>query len=107
MARLDPHSFTDSEQPQTRSIALRIEVDFAAKTVRSEIALRFREAGRGPLDLDTRDLRIESVEALDGDALQHELSAADPVLGSRLRVELPEGSEGVRIRCASSPSASA
>ncbi|HEY2030475.1 MAG TPA: M1 family metallopeptidase [Myxococcales bacterium] len=105
--RQDPHSYADSEQPQTRSLTLRLTADFAARTVRSETVLHFRAAGQGPLDLDTRDLRIESVQSLDGKPLRFELGAADPVLGSRLRIELPAGSQGVRIRAATSPQASA
>jgi aminopeptidase N len=105
--RLDPHSHSDSEQAQTRSLGLRLEVDFAARSVRSDAVLRFRQPSRGPLDLDTRDLRIESVQSLAGDPLKHELGPSDPVLGSRLRIALPEGAAGVRIRSASSPQASA
>jgi leukotriene-A4 hydrolase len=108
MARLDPHSYADSEQPQTRSIELHAVVDFAVHVVRSEVVLHFREAAHsGPIDLDTRDLRIETVESLNGEALGFQLSPADPILGSRLRLELPSGTLGVRIRCASSPQAMA
>jgi leukotriene-A4 hydrolase len=105
--RLDPHSYADHEQPQTRSLTLRLTTDFAARTVRSETVLHFRAAGQGALDLDTRDLRIESVQSLDGKPLPYELGAPDPVLGSRLRIQLPTGSKGVRIRAATSPQATA
>src|SRR5437867_3723088 len=107
MARLDPHSYADSEQPQTQSIELALGVDFASRTLAGEIALRFREPGAGPLDLDTRDLRIESVTDLQGRPLRHELAPPDPILGSRLRIELPPGTPGVRIRSTASPGASA
>jgi leukotriene-A4 hydrolase len=108
MARLDPHSYADSEQAQTRSIELQAAVDFAAHVVRSEVMLHFREpASAGPLDLDTRDLAILTVDVLGGGALPFELFAADPILGSRLRIGLPSGAAGVRIRCASSPRAMA
>jgi aminopeptidase N len=107
MARLDPHSYAGSEQPQTGSIELDLNVDFSSRTLAGEIALRFREPGTGPLDLDTRDLRIESVIDLEGKPLRHELAAADPILGARLRVELPPGTQGVRVKYATSPAASA
>jgi len=108
MARLDPHSYADSEQPQTRGMELQAVVDFAAHVVRSEVVLHFREAAAsGPIDLDTRELRIDTVELLSGEALAFQLSPADPILGSRLRIELPSGALGVRIRCASSPQAMA
>jgi leukotriene-A4 hydrolase len=108
MARLDPHSYADSEQPQTRSIELQAVVDFAAHIVRSEVVLHFREAApAGPIDLDTRDLDIDTVVGLEGEPLAWELAPADEILGSRLRIALPSGAFGVRIRCASSPSAMA
>src|SRR6266852_2535614 len=107
MARLDPHSYADTAQPQTRSIELSLKVDFASRTLAGEAVLRFRQAGAGPLDLDTRDLRIESVTALDGAKLGYELAALEPILGSRLRIELPAAARGVRIRYSTSPSATA
>lgn len=108
MARLDPHSYADSEQPQTRSLELHAVVDFAARVVRSEVVLHFREAApAGPIDLDTRDLDIDTVVGLEGEPLAWELASPDEILGSRLRIALPSGAFGVRIRCASSPSAMA
>jgi len=105
--RLDPHSFADSGQPQTRSIDLELRADFGARVLEGEVALHFRSPGAGPLDLDTRDLSVRAVSALDGTPLRHELSAPEPILGARLRVELPAGSRGVRIRYATSPAATA
>src|SRR2546427_4465973 len=105
--RLDPHSFADSDQPQTRSIDLSLRADFAARVLEGEIVLRFRAPGGGPFDLDTRDLALRSVMSLDGAPLRHQLSAPEPILGARLRVELPPGTAGVRIRYATSPAATA
>jgi aminopeptidase N len=107
MPRLDPHSYADTSQPQTRSLTLALRVDFETRTVSTEAALHFREPGGGPLDLDTRDLRIESVRALDGAELPFTLAAPEPILGARLSVQLPEGSRGLRIACTTSPQASA
>src|SRR5689334_14684844 len=105
--RLDPHSYADSDQPQTRSIDLDLRADFAAKVLEGEVVLRFAAPGTGPLDLDTRDLSLRVVTALDGAPLKHELFAPEPILGARLRVELPPGSAGVRIRYVTSPDATA
>src|SRR5260370_32213068 len=107
MARLDPHSYADTAQPQTKSIELSLKVDLASRTLSGEAVLRFRQAGAGPLDLDTRDLRIESVTALDGAKLGYELAAPEPILGSPLRIELPAAARGVRLRYSTSPSATA
>src|SRR5438477_4440634 len=105
--RLDPHSYADSDQPQTRAIDLALRADFQHRTLEGEVTLRFGEPGGGAIDLDTRELRIEAVTALEGAPLRHELAAADPILGARLRVNLPAGARGLRIRYATSPTASA
>ena len=107
MARPDPHSYTDTGQPQTRTIEFALRLDFETRIISGEIALRFRERGAGPIDLDTRDLRIESVTSLDGAALPYTLAAPEPILGARLRVELPGGAAGLRIRYSTSPQATA
>src|SRR3954452_7418587 len=107
MARLDPHSYADSEQPRTRSIDLALRVDFGRRELAGEIALHFHAPGTGPLDLDTRGLRIDSVRTLTGEPLRYTLAAPEPILGARLRVDLPPRSEGARIRYATSPDATA
>jgi len=105
--RLDPHSYADTAQPQTRSIDLTLRADFDRRVLEGEIALHFRAPGSGPLDLDTRDLRIDAVTLLDGTPLPHDLFAPEPILGARLRIDLPRGAAGVRVRYATSPAASA
>src|ERR1700681_1836234 len=102
MPRLDPHSYADQDQPQTGSLSLALRVDFETRTLSAETVLHFREPRGGPLDLDTRDLRIESVTALDGTPLPYSLAAPEPILGARLRVEVPTGSLGVRLRSTTS-----
>jgi aminopeptidase N len=105
--RQDPHSYADTAQPQTQSISFDLRVDFELRTLSGEIELRFREPGGGPLDLDTSGLRIAAVSSLDGTPLRFELARAEPILGARLRIELPPGTAGARIRYATSPGASA
>ena len=105
--RSDPHSYADLSQARTESIAFELDVDFDARVLSGEIALKFQGPASGPLDLDTRDLTIQSVTGLDGGALRFELAQAEPILGARLRVELPAGSHGVRIRYSTSPQATA
>src|SRR5262245_57203165 len=108
MARTDPHSFFDSSHARADTLSWLARVDFATRTLECEATLRFRDpAEAGPLDLDTRDLRIASVADDRGRPLPFELGAADPILGSRLRLQVPAGSTSVRIRYATSPNASA
>ena len=107
MTRLDPHSYADDRQPQTESFALTARVDFATKTITAEVVLTFREPGRGPLDLDTRDLTIERVEDARGRTVAFQLHPADAVIGSRLAITLPDTTPSIKIRYRTSPEASA
>ena len=107
MARLDPHSFAEAGQPITERIDLSLRVDFGRHVLSGEAILRFREPSSGPIDLDTRDLRIDAAETHDGAPLRYELSSPEPILGARMRVHLPPGTRSIRIRYATGPNASA
>ena len=61
MARLDPHSYNDSTQPETESLDWKARVDFRTRRLHAEATLTLKEASAGPLDLDTRDLEIRGV----------------------------------------------
>lgn len=106
--RVDPHSYASALQPRTTSFAWKATLDFDAKVLRGEVTLQLAApvAEAGPLDLDTRDLAIDAVSGSDG-ALPFTLHPAEPVLGSRLEVQLPKGETEVRIRYRTSPGASA
>src|SRR5947209_19986371 len=105
--RPDPHSYSDASQPLTQRISFDLHVDFELRALSGEIALHFREPGGGPLDLDTNHLRIAAVSSLDGAPLRFDLARPEPILGARLRIDLPPETRGVRIRYATSPQASA
>src|SRR5438132_8105598 len=105
--RLDPHSYADSDQPQTRDVDLALRADFQHRMLEGEITLRFREPGGGAIDLDTGERGMDAVGGLDGAPLRYELAAAEAILGARLRVTLPAGARGLRIRYGTSPTASA
>ena len=107
MARRDPHSYADDSQLQTASFALTARVDFATQTLAAEVVLTFREPGRGALDLDTRDLAIESIEDATGHAVAFVVHRPEPHLGSRLAIDIREVTPSIRIRYRTSPEASA
>ncbi|MEW5854625.1 MAG: M1 family metallopeptidase [Myxococcota bacterium] len=107
MTRLDPHSYADSTQPAATHLDLKLHVDFARKTLEGSAALTFASDASGPVDLDTRGLTIHDVVDAAGKPVRHELSAAEPILGSRLRVHLPSGTRQVTIRYTTSPDATA
>ncbi|MEY4547132.1 MAG: hypothetical protein RL685_3327 [Pseudomonadota bacterium] len=116
MARFDPHSWCDGDQPEMESLALQLVVDFHSHTLAGEVTLQLRASSLppqgGPLDLDTRELAIISVESVSiesvaGKKLPYSLELTDPILGARLRIDLPAGVDGVRIRYRTSAQASA
>jgi leukotriene-A4 hydrolase len=111
MPRLDPHSHHDADQAATQSFDLRLMVDFQRRVLEGEVTLQLEpsEARRrgGALDLDTRDLVIESVTSSSGRPLAFELGPVDPVLGARLRVTLAPDTERLTIRYRTSERATA
>ncbi|HSP76966.1 MAG TPA: M1 family metallopeptidase [Myxococcaceae bacterium] len=107
MARRDPHSYNDDLQPETETLTWKARVDFHTHRLHAEATLLLKEASSGPLDLDTRELEIRSVVDDQGRPLGYHLSPPEPILGSRLRVELPPGVRELTIRYRTSPRASA
>ena len=107
MARLDPHSYADDTQAETTSVALVASLDFATRIITADVTLTFRAPGSGRLDLDTRDLSIESVVDAHGAELPFTLHPAAPYLGARLAISLPTATPRIRIRYRTSPGASA
>ncbi|WP_426730286.1 M1 family metallopeptidase [Myxococcus faecalis] len=107
MARPDPHSYNDSTQPETETLDWRARVDFRTRRLHAEATLTLKEASAGPLDLDTRDLEILRVVDGNGRPLPYMLAPPEPILGSRLRVELPQGVRQLTVHYRTSPTASA
>jgi len=107
MSRVDPHSHADDSQPRQRHLSWEAEVDFPARQLRATARLQLDSTRGGPLDLDARDLAIEQVTAPSGVPLPWSLSPAEPILGSRLRIELPPGTDACLVRYRTSPEASA
>jgi aminopeptidase N len=107
MARLDPHSYNDSDQPSVSHVRFGLEVHFDKRQIAGQVDLILNEPATGVLDLDTRDLQIFSVRDTQGyKPLLYTLAPPEPILGSRLRIELRD-TRTVRIEYATSPSASA
>src|SRR4051794_15263324 len=111
MARLDPHSYNDTEQPEVELLDWRARVDFAARVLVAEAVLTLRGDDNSPaggvsrvIDLDTNDLDIHDVTDDSGATLRFELAPTDPILGARLRIELRPGTHHIRIAYRALPS---
>jgi leukotriene-A4 hydrolase len=107
MTRLDPHSYCDDTQAQTESFALIARVDFATRVISGDVTLSFRGPASGRLDLDTRDLEVERVVDADDRELRFVVHPAEPILGSRLEIDVAAPTASIRIRYRTSPDASA
>jgi leukotriene-A4 hydrolase len=107
MARLDPHSYTDSDQPATRHLQLRLEVDFAAREIQGEATLQLAHPASGPLTLDSKALELLDVRTGSGAPVAFELEAEEPILGRRLTLDLADGTREVVLRYRTLPEAPA
>lgn len=107
MARIDPHSYFDTEQPQVQHVGLRWHVDFDTHRITGNATLVFAQPSSGRVDLDTRDLTIEAVRTRTGSAVPYVIGEAEPILGQRLQLDLPAGTTAVTIAYRTSPQATA
>jgi aminopeptidase N len=93
---MDPHSYYDEDQPKTKEIRFRWEVDFQARRITGEAVLLLESPSAGFMDLDTKELEIGSVTA-DGRPIPFEPGEPDSILGQRLRLNLPPGTREITI----------
>ena len=107
MHRPDPHSYFEAGQAKARRLRLKLNVDFAAKVLEGEVVLEFGGGLKSPLDLDTKGLEILSAQVPGHGPIAWELGEADPILGQRLRLEVPPGTSEVAISYRTSPEAMA
>ncbi len=107
MARQDPHSYADLDQGRLTEVALFLRVDFAARQLKGRARLTLAEPVSGDLVLDTLDLAIDGISTTEGAPIPFDVSAPDPVLGSRLTLRLPASTSAFDVRYATSPEASA
>jgi len=105
MSHPDPHSCFDDAQPRARHLRLELFVDFDRHVIDGSVTLELTAAGSGSFDLDTKGLTIRSVTTGDGVAIPFALGDEKPILGQRLRLELPAKTREVRIQYETSPEA--
>ena len=105
MSRLDPHSCFDATQPRTRRLRLRLSVDFQERRLTGTVVLELAEPASGTLDLDTKGLEIHSARGQSGGEIPFHLGDEEPILGRRLRLDLPPGTREIAIEYRTSPEA--
>ena len=110
----DVHSYSNPEAIRVTNVDLDWEVLFDEKIIKGTAELSFKRAKdneKAPLILDTRDLKIEKVEASTDSGktykeAEFKLGEADKFLGSSLTIDLPADADRVRVAYSSSPEAS-
>ena len=111
--RRDHHSYANPEAVRVTHVELDLEVSFADRGLQGSAMLSFErvEPDAASLVVDTRELRIDGVEAWSPsggfEATTYVIGDADPILGAPLRIELPPAAARVRVSYRTSPEASA
>jgi len=105
MSHPDPHSYFDETQPRVQRLRLALTVDFERQVLEGSVVLELAAAGSGALDLDSKGLTIRSAHADDGRVVPFTLAAEEPILGQRLRLDLPPDTRAVTIAYRTSPEA--
>ena len=103
----DVHSYAKPAETRVLHSELDLKVDFEKKILEGSVVHKID--GKGRIVLDTKDLRIDKVEAsADGqkfNSARFALGQTDKILGAPLEVTLPEGAKFIKITYATSPSA--
>ncbi|HEX7817219.1 M1 family metallopeptidase [Dyella sp.] len=108
----DPHSYAQPAIVRVTHLDLDLKVDFAQKQLDgvATLTLDWKRPNAPSLVLDTRDLKIASIEAVDASGkattLPYALAPRDKELGSKLTIQAPTHPQEVRIRYTTSPEAS-
>lgn len=114
----DSHSYSNPDSIVVRHLALELEADFDAKRLKGRADLTVERVADGAweLVLDSRGLEIAGVELVSNGKvagkLGFEQGPADRVLGSAIRIRMPEAAkvstpEVVRVRYSTGPDAGA
>lgn len=105
----DVHSRGNPAQCRVTHAVLDLTVDFEAKRLHGSATLKVeRKDPAAPLVLDTKGMTIEGVTSPQLEKpLEYRLGEPDPILGSALEIELPEGVDAVAVSYATGPKASA
>jgi len=108
----DPHSYAQPAVVKVTHLDLDLKLDFGKRELAGNATLKldWKDAKAKDLVLDTRDLKIASVDAVDGSGkatpLKFALAPRDKELGSKLTIEAPAHPASVRIAYTTVPEAS-
>ncbi|GLQ86692.1 M1 family metallopeptidase [Dyella flagellata] len=108
----DPYSYAQPDEVRVTHLDLKLKVDFPQHKLdgQATLTLDWKDPKAPSLVLDTRDLTISGVAAVDADGktspLKYALAPRDRQLGSKLTIQAPQHPRAVRIVYVTSPGAS-
>ena len=108
----EPHSYAQPDQVRMTHLDLDLKIDFPHKQFdgQATLTLDWKNPAAQTLVLDTRDLTITRIDALDASGqattLKYALAPRDSKLGSKLTIQTPQRPHEVRIVYATSSEAS-
>jgi aminopeptidase N len=108
----DPYSYAQPDEVRVSHLDLKLKIDFAQRQLdgQATLTLDWKDPKAAALVLDTRDLTISDVEAIDGAGksapLKYALAPRDQQLGSKLTIQAPQHPRAIRILYTTSPGAS-
>jgi aminopeptidase N len=102
LADVDVHTYSEPDAVRSTHLELDLTVDFEASRIVGTVVhhIERTDPSARHFIVDTKGLTIDGTEALVGaDWIEvvADLSAADPMMGRALRIDLPDGSDRVRI----------
>jgi aminopeptidase N len=108
----DPHSYAQPDVVRVTHLDLDLKLDFTKRELDGQATLKldWKNPKAQSLVLDTRDLKIASIEAVAADGktspLKYALAKRDKQLGSKLTIQAPKHPGQVRIVYTTVPEAS-
>ncbi|MFK7767822.1 MAG: M1 family metallopeptidase [Mariniblastus sp.] len=103
-----PHSYARPDEVAVSHLHLDLKVDFATKRLTGSAALTLdRKNTTKPVILDTDGIDVSGVKTKDGRELKWKLAERDSKLGSKLKIDLPDGCTEIVVAYASRPTAEA
>lgn len=108
LALEDPHSYCRPQEARVTNLQLKLEADFATKTLNGSASWDIKRLTRvKQIVFDSRDLEIHRVEDGEGRPLGFELGEEDSLLGSPLTIFLRKDTRRVCIFYSTKPQAAA
>jgi leukotriene-A4 hydrolase len=95
---VDVHSYAEPNIARVRHIDLDLTADFKAKILKGTAALTLEtDPTAKQVILDIKALDIKGISDASGEPLKFSIGKSDPILGSPLTIELPQGAQKVII----------